>query len=355
MNGIGTSHLDIFLNFSELHLLIFSPKWKLVDLHPTHHNFLGWDETTMDGFSLKKNFLDPNRLSLQEFLGHFQQKDYVIKNYYWRDINEHVSGPYQTHFRIKKERGQIKSLMGFVKLSENTDKIEILPHEKYNVFLSKLLPGLIHNINGPLGTVTGRLELLNYKYSDIKEIDELLKMEFKLQGLLENLSFKLVNERYMRPVEVNLNRLLREEMNFLNSDLFFKHQVEKKTEFTPDIPQFRMYYLALSGVLSEAYHFFRRFVEEDQEYVFHLGSLYEGDKVGFYVKFLGDFRIPDDLNHRFPLSLDGDAVKIAQQSFEGIDTAFLSYCLKKSRGRIQLGGRKEMLSMRMVFPFPNSF
>ncbi len=352
MNDIGTSQLDIFLNFTELHLLVFTAQWKLVDLHPNHHNFLGWDESTLSSFKFSHNFLEPNHLDIQEFLGHFQQKEFAIKNYYWRNVNEQVSGPYETYFRIKKERGQIKSLTAFVKLSENTDKIEIPPQEKYHIFLSQLLPGLIHNLNGPLGTITGRIELLSYKYQDIKEFDELLKMGFKLQANLENLSFKLVNERYLQPVEINLNRFLREEINFLNCDLFFKHQVEKKEKFTLNIPQFSMPYLALSGVWSECYHFFRRFVFEDQEYVMHIGSLYENRNTGFYLKVLGEFHIPDDLGLRFPFTLEGNATKIAQQKVEGLDSAFLSFCLKNNRGYLQVSCRKEVLTMKLMFPLP---
>lgn len=352
MNGLGASQLDFFLTFSDLHLLVFTSQWKLVDLRPGHHSFLGWDETSLKSFFFDKNFLIPNHLTLQQFLGHFSQNDFLIKNYYWRNVNEQVSGPFETYFRIKKERGKIKSLMAFVKLSEKTEKITIPPHDKYNIFLSKCLPGLIHNINGPLGTLTGRIELLNYKYQHIRELNELLKMGFKLQEMLENLSYKLVNERYAQPVEINLNRLLREEMKFLDGDLFLKHQIEVREKYSNNIPQFQMNYLALSGVLSECYYFFRNFVFEEQEYVLEVNSFYDGMNAGFSLKLLGDFRIPDNFNHRFPISLSGNSIKVARTKLEGIDTAFLSYCLKRNRGDLQVTGRRELFSMRLEFPLP---
>lgn len=352
MNTLNRSQLDIFLNFSNLHQLVFSPQWKLVDLHPAHRRFLGWDASTINSFDFEENFLKPNHLNIQQFLGHFQQKEYVVKNYFWRDVNEQVSGPYETYCRLKKERGQIKSLMAFVKLSESIEKVEIAPHDKYKVFLAALMPGFIHNLNGPLGTITGRIELLNYKYKDITEFDELLKMGFKLQSILENLGFKLVNERFVQPMDINLNRMLREELKFLTCDLFFKHQVEQKEEYAQDIPQFKMYYLALSGPISECYHFFRRLVYEEQEYVMQVGSFMEKENTGYYLKFLGDFHIPAELNVRFPFQLKGDAINITQQKLDGIDTAFLSFCLKRNHGSLQISGKKEMLSMRLEFPIP---
>ena len=350
MNGLGTSQLDLFLTFSELHLLVLTSKWRLVGLHPGNRHFLGWDETTIDSFQFKENFLDPNHLDVQHFLGEFNNKDYIINNYYWRDINEQITGPYETYFRIKKENGQIKSLMVFVKLIEKSDKVEIAPHDKYKLFLAKLLPGLIHNLNGPLGTLSGRIELLNYKHQEIEELNEILKMGFKLQSMLENLSFKIVNERYFQPVEINLNRLLREEIKFLDSDLFFKHQVNKQEKFSPNIPQFQMYYLAISGVLSECYHFFRNFVYEDQEYIMDVGSFIEEQNAGFYLNLLGDFHVPENNNLRFPFALSGDAIEVSQQKLDGIDRAFLVYCLKQNHGNIDISGRKERLSMRLEFP-----
>ncbi len=353
MNSTGASQLDILLNFSNLHLLHFNPRWQLVGIHPGHMNFLGWNEITADSFNLQRDFLDPNHLEIPEFLGHFGQKNYVIKNYYWRTNNDHVSGPHSTYFILKKEHGQIKSLMAFIKVNDSSEKIEIPAQDKYNLFISRLLPGLIHNINGPLGTITGRIELLSYKYQDIRELDDLIKMGFKLQGTLENLTFKLVNERYAQPVEINLNRLLREEIHFLESDLFFKHQVQKNEKFVPDIPQFRMHYLALSGIISESYHFFRGFVYEEQEYVLQVGSLFDGKNAGIYLKFMGEFHTPENSNLRFPFTLEGSAVKIAQQQLDGIDTSFLTSCLKQNRGNLEISGRKELLSMHLEFPLPD--
>ncbi|GAB4377036.1 MAG: hypothetical protein Kow0042_24140 [Calditrichia bacterium] len=350
MNGLAASQLDIFLTFSDLRLLVFSSQWKLIDLRPAHRNFLGWDETTIDSFNFNQNFLEPNHLQISEFLGHFLQKEHALKNYYWRDIHEQISGPYETYFKIKKEKGQIKSLMAFVKMTGKVDRVMIEPQKKYSYFLGLMLPGFIHNLNGPLGTLTGRIELLNIKYQKIAELNELLKMGFKLQNIIENLSFKLVNERYFQPVEINLNRLLREEITFLQADLFFKHQVTVQEKFFNNIPQFRMYYLALSGVLSECYHFFRNFVYEDQEYSLHVGSFCEDKQAGYYLNFLGEFRIPENLSLRFPISLSGDAVKMAQSNVEGLDTAFLTYCLKYNQGFLQVTCRKEMLTMRLQFP-----
>ena len=132
---------------------------------------------------------------MSQFLGDFNQNDFVIKKYFWKDQSREICGPFETYFRMKKEKGQIKSLSAFIKMNSETSNIEIQPQQKYENFMAKGLPGFIHNFNGPLGTMTGRIELMNLKNPNFPELNEVLKMGFKLQGMLENMAYKLVNEK----------------------------------------------------------------------------------------------------------------------------------------------------------------
>ncbi len=355
MNGLGASQLDVFLEFSEMFLLIFSPKWRLVDLHPGHRSFLGWNESNLSTFLFQRDFLEPNSLDLSGLLGGFQGKDHAIKNLFFRDEQGRVEGPFRTFLRLKKDEGQIRSLMVFIQYPGEEKFIKIPPQAKYKQFIGEFIPGLIHNINGPLGTINGRLELLNYKYPQIKELDELLKMSFKIQSLLENLSYKIINEKYFQPVEINLNRLLREEVRFFTSDLFFKHQVELQERYANNIPQFRMIYFSITGVLDECYLFFRKFVFENSEYYFQIESSYEDERAAIDMKMMGDFHTPEDVNLRFPIQIKGDATTIARNQMEGIDLPFLAFCLEQNKGYLEINARKEIMTMHLEFPVVKSY
>lgn len=350
INQLGVTQLDSLLYFAKMHMLLFSQEWKLTGLYPNHRSFLGWDEADLDNFRFDTSFLEPNSLSLPAFLGQFHQKNHVVKNYYWIDVSGQIQGPFETYFRLKKESGLVQTAMAFVKISSQNNKPEVKPEEKHKLFLAESIPGLIHNVFGPLGTISGRIEILKNKYPQYREFDELLKMTQRIQQSLKNVSYKVTNERQSQPVYVDVNDFLKEELIFLQSDLFFRNQVVRNVKYQQNLPRAYTFYSSLSGILGEFYLFFRKFVYEDQEYQLQVESFSEQNKIGFYFNFLGNFQIPADLELRFPFDLRGDFRQVAQQKLDGLDESFLSHCLSKNKGTLEISVRKDMMTLRFLFP-----
>ena len=350
MNQFRLTQLDSLLNFSKLHLLVFTPQWKLIRLHPNHRSFLGWDEGDLKTYKFEENFLKPNSIDLATFLGHFQQKNYVVKNYYWRDSEKRVTGPFETYFRLRKENNYLKTVMAFIKLDHGNEKLEIPPGEKNKIFLSEPLPGLLHNLFGPLGSISGRLEVLINNNPQSDEFQDLLQLTLQVQEYLKILRYKLTNERHSQPILLDLNKFIKQELLYLKSDQFFKNQVKVNVKMDPRMQKSRLLYAPLSGILGEFYYYLRGFVTEESEYTLQVETLLEYDRIGFHLNFLGDFRIPSELSVRFPIDLEGEAKQIALQSVEGLDVIFLAYCLQKISGYLDLTGRKDMMKLRLTFP-----
>jgi signal transduction histidine kinase len=350
MNQYNPSHLDSLLKFSNMHLLIFSSRWKLLELHPNHRSFLGWEETDISAFEFQHSFLECNRMNLEEFLGHFQQRNFVSRNYYWRNTANEIVGPFETYFRMKKEKGLISNVMAFVRLTERPKWIEFPPDVKQKIFLSELLPELIHQILNPLGSMIGQIELLQRKSPESAEYKQLLKLSHQLKSILQNLTYKITHERENQLIEINVNQLIQEEIKFLNTDSFFKQQVDKNLKFNSDLPKCFTSYISLSGIINEFYQFFKKLSKEDQIYVLQVETNSEKDNIDIYFNILGDFQIPDDLNLRFPVQLQGYATQLTQQEIAGIDTVFLSYCLKKNNGYLEITGRRELLNLHINIP-----
>ncbi|MFZ0390347.1 MAG: hypothetical protein WAN36_07785 [Calditrichia bacterium] len=276
-----------------------------------------------------------------------------MQPFFWGAPDNGTEGPLKTYFRLENKKDAKPMVLCFIGKNHQSGQLSMDFLDKGKLFIAEQLPGFIHNLNGPLGTVTGRIELLSLKNNNLSGLDDVLKMGLRIHSMLENFSFKVVHEQCRRPVEISINRFLREELKFLETDLFLKHQVKVKERFSLNIPQFKMQYGGLSGVLYESYRFVRRFVTEDQEYVLTVGSFSGDGTAGFYFNFLGNFVIPEKLNLHFPVEVKGDFRELNQQKVDGIDLKFLSFCLSINRGHFHLVGRKEVMSMRLEFPLPS--
>jgi hypothetical protein len=351
MNQLSITQLDSLLNFSRMHLLLFTPRWRLAGLHPNHCSFLGWDESDFETFRFTYNFLQPNNLDLSSFLGHFQNKNSVIRQYYWRDSERKISGPFETYFRLKKDGEQIKMIMAFVKISERAEKLEISPEDKSKIFITRGMPGYIKDILNPMESLITRLEILKGSTSQLKEFESIFKLSRKLENQLHLLNNKISRNNRSKPMVLDLNNSFKEEFLLLRSDHFFEHQIKKNIKFHPDIPESRIFYSALMGIFYEFYYFLRKFVSMDQEYLLQFETIREDNNIGYHANFIGDFRIPAELDLHFPWTLEGNSQQINLESIAGLDISFMSFCLKKIDGYLEIVCRRDMMNLRLILPY----
>jgi len=352
MNGIGQSQFDDFLIFSDLYLLQINFRGNLTSIRPKNRSFLGWTSTNFHLFNFTEHFLEPNHLSLKLFMDMVSSREYTLDYFLWKSPEDRISFPLATFVRlITTERNQ-KNFTFFIKDPRQSEKIPIPYRDKRYHFQARVLPGLIHNLNGPFGTITGRIELLQYKHPQIKEFDDLVRVGYRIQSLIDNVSYKIVHENSPEKRKVNLNRLLREERTFLNCDLFFKHQVEKVDELGNDIPEFEAEYLAISGLFSELYHFFRQFIDEHGEYVFILKSHLTGSQITWGVDFLGEFKTGNSDFAELPFQFEGDYIEMMRYVRAGLDNHFLAHCMRSLNGTLHLSGNQDALKYRFEFALP---
>ena len=352
MNGIIASQFDNFLKFSDLFLLQISFRGDLINIRPKGKSFFGWNFENRILFNFFEHFLKPNQMSMQIFLKFLEGQDHAIKKFTWKSPDNKTSQRIPTFFRTTEETGENKNILIFVKENQKPPVQPTSFEDKKYTFQAKNLPGFIHNLNGPLGTIMGRVELLQLKYPEIAELEEIVRVSYRIQSSIENITFKLINEKAKKPSRINFNRFLREEITFLNCDLFFKHQIEKVNEFSPNIPEFMCNYSALSGIFSEFYQFMRQFVDEQKEYVFITKSFTRDNKIGFSIDFLGDFITPGKFDANLPCSMKGHWNDVSNYSISGFDNQFISKCLASLSGFISLDGSKNQIKLNFQFPIP---
>ena len=106
--------------------------------------------------------------------------------------------------------------------------------------------GIVHNLKGPLTRILGFSELLNLKYPDEAFLPRIQDATKQMNEMVENI---LVRGRQKpTPEPVDLEQLLRRELDFLAADRYFKTGIKTHVSFASDVPSFLCAYTDLSQV-----------------------------------------------------------------------------------------------------------
>ncbi|MBL7994085.1 PAS domain-containing protein [bacterium] len=241
------------------------------------------------GYSDKKDFLGlsvselyaipGDHDALLSILGHKGKADKTIFD--WKKKNGETTLIEFTASPIHDKKGHIKGIHGIFrdisrKLESQIAQQETLAEtaarsidedkllEVINFFrvvpMSLILQGVAHNLNTPLGTIRGRAELLQHHIkknanladaisnekakADIlefhakldKSIGEIVTQVDKASALIKGFSDKVSSEMNPYQSEIDVNRLVENEISFLDSSLYFKHQIKKEIELDRTVP-----------------------------------------------------------------------------------------------------------------------
>jgi len=162
-----------------------------------------------------------------------------------------------------------KVITGRKRLEEDRRRLEMELMEKHKLSsIGLLVQGVAHNLNTPLGVILGRSELLKSeieellgddalrpletseeegtrsaaeKVREVREssvacLDVLLRQVEKMSDIIGNMMFKSRQEQDSEKKKISLNQVLSEELTFLDADMYFKHEIEKRIELDPEIP-----------------------------------------------------------------------------------------------------------------------
>lgn len=144
-------------------------------------------------------------------------------------------------------------------LGKAADQLRALPAEKllaavidqYKIsILGTLVKGVVHNLNGSLQILSMRLELLNRLLQEKGEplravreqADQGLKQIDQFRELVEGLMRKGVHDEAEGPQLIQPRDLFEEGLALLHHNLFFKHHVQVKKEFSASLPPLRANY-----------------------------------------------------------------------------------------------------------------
>jgi len=187
--------------------------------------------------------------------------DYVIRtSEYLTVLPVVINGALQKRGLLKRERMLLRELVKQDKLSS----------------FGRLILGIAHNMNSPLAAIMGRVQLciereekerrallatkgkmpgeeferqLKRHEKNLRDLNYINEAAARLSVIIKNMTDKGRQEQTEEIQSLNLNGLLREELNFLEADIFLKHEVTKHYEFTESLPHIRGVYSDFSQSL----------------------------------------------------------------------------------------------------------
>lgn len=94
--------------------------------------------------------------------------------------------------------------------------------------------GIVHNLKNPLTGILGYAELMKIKYPDIVETDRILASAENMRVMIENILAKSRQKKTRE--QVDLNQLLRRELDFLQADRLFRREVKTEVNLSAHLP-----------------------------------------------------------------------------------------------------------------------
>jgi signal transduction histidine kinase len=169
--------------------------------------------------------------------------DYILKPFNTIHFLQAIKNAH-AKFEIKLEKKELKKQKKeYLDLTEQQKVLQM--EKKYELQLIKehrmaaigqLASGVAHNLNTPISIIQGNAELLNLKYPNVDEIEKILRQTQRMNELIHTIISK---GRYVLSNDegdIDLNSLLKVEIEFFKSNLYFKHYIKCEQNLDPYIP-----------------------------------------------------------------------------------------------------------------------
>jgi signal transduction histidine kinase len=248
---------------------------------------------------------------------------------------------------------------------------ELVRYYRYSA-VGRRTTGIVHNFNTPLQVLSLNFELLErkiieeekkfaaqlspglrqewegfagYKRKKLKQSKEELE---RLQQMGRSIIFQGMHEERQDRQSLNLNQILQEELELYAAERFYKHQVEKRLHFRPELPPLSGYYIDLSQS-------FRHLVDNALEAMARVDSpvltVETAKEEGRRIIRVGDNGMgiaPPDLPHIFePFFTTKDT---PQSPHAGLGLFFVQRLLAPYQGEIRVTSQPGETMVTVVLP-----
>ncbi len=127
------------------------------------------------------------------------------------------------------------------KTRERFLEIELLNEHKLAA-IGQVAAGITHNLNNPIAVIQGLVELLILKHGTSPELEKVLIQVKRMGDIIKSILGKTRKEQDTAIRFLDINSMLKDELEFFNTNLFFKHHINKEVNFAEKLPKIKGIY-----------------------------------------------------------------------------------------------------------------
>lgn len=103
----------------------------------------------------------------------------------------------------------------------------------------RLLTGILHNLNNPLNYIMGEIQILQMIYPERKVFERIDKQACRIAQIIRSVLGKVKQSSVRQEEMLDLNKILEEEVIFLESHPYFQGDIQKEWLLAKDLPPFK--------------------------------------------------------------------------------------------------------------------
>jgi two-component system NtrC family sensor kinase len=103
----------------------------------------------------------------------------------------------------------------------------------------RLLAGILHDLSNPLMSIMGQTEYLRILHPDLENVNVIRRQAQRMREIVSAIMQRIRSSQSRKLEWIQINKLLQEEVLFLECQPYFKHEVEKRWQLAEQFPLFR--------------------------------------------------------------------------------------------------------------------
>ena len=160
---------------------------------------------------------------------------------YEAGVDDYMAKPFQKEELLAKVRGFLRLKAVEDELFELNSSLnnqvrirtqQLIESEKMAA-IGKWAAGIVHNLNNPLQAILGYSQILEMKHPEIASVRSLKAAATQMKEMIATILVTGARESSEMATDIDLNRIIRDQIELLKANLFFKHKVQTELDLRP--------------------------------------------------------------------------------------------------------------------------